>query len=74
MNLRALRNKVGLSMAELADFVGCHKQQIYNFETGRAEVPVKYTGKMAVALKVKREIIIDAILKAKTKKLLGGAK
>ena len=52
MNLKNLRQKQKLTRVALARILGCHKQQIYNFETGKAPVPEIYIGKLCRALKI----------------------
>jgi len=74
MNLKTLRKKQKLTRLELAEFLGCHKQQIFNFEAGTSTIPLKYASKLAEALKINKRELLDFIVKSKVNKLMKDAK
>lgn len=70
--LKKKRVAAGLTRQELADKIGCHKQQVYNFETGASPVPIKYAAKMAEALGVPEKDLIEVLKQIKLKRYLEG--
>lgn len=70
MNLERLRKKQKLTRIELAEILGCHKQQIFNFEKGTSTIPLKYTTKLAEALKISQKELTEFIVKSKVERLM----
>ncbi len=63
--LKQLRIEVGLTRAKMAKKMGCHPQQIYSFETGRATMPIKYVKKAALILNTDYNFLMRRIIKRK---------
>lgn len=70
MNLKAYRLKAGLTMEALAQKVGCHKQQVYGFESGRAIMPLKYAKKYSKFAGVPKEKLVNFLVKQNTERML----
>ncbi len=72
--IKESRESRGLTQKQLGAKVGCSAQQIYNFETGRSPVPMKYIKKMADTLKIPQRKMLTEILNFRNMKFVKGAK
>jgi len=70
MNLKELRKNQRLTMPKLAGILGCHPQQIYNFESGAAPIPAQYIKPLSKALKIKESSLVDFLLIERNRKFL----
>jgi transcriptional regulator with XRE-family HTH domain len=70
MNLKTKRQKVGLTMQSLAEKLKCNKQQVWNWENGRAFPPMKHAAKYAALLKVPVSEMVSLIVKMNTAQLM----
>jgi len=53
VRLRALREKAGLSVAEVSEMTGIHKKSLYDWESGLREPSLNHYPILAKALKIK---------------------
>lgn len=68
--LKIKRIEKNLSMEDVAKALGCNKQQIYNFESGAALMPIKYVKKASKVLDIKYDLLLNEILEQKTLRTL----
>lgn len=69
MNLKALRLAAKHTQTSLGEAIGMNKQQVYNYETGRSPVPLKYATKLAKELGVSKDKLVAFLLKLKVNRL-----
>lgn len=68
--LKTLRIKKGMTQEDLSKKIGCHKQQIMNFESGQATMPLKYVGRASTALGIDKSSLLKMIMEEKENKWL----
>jgi transcriptional regulator with XRE-family HTH domain len=73
-NIRAFRERMGISQEALADISGLHRTYITQVEQGKRNISVNNIFRIAEALEVEPNIllILDSIKKKETKKNRGG--
>ena len=71
MNFKKLRLAAGYNRRQLAEILGCHKQMIYNIESGRCNMPLKYAHIAAIALNISEKKLVEHVINKRIHKLVG---
>lgn len=59
VNLKRLRNKLGLSQSKIAESIGIDQRQWNRYENGKNEIPVRYLKDLCTKHKISADWLLE---------------